>query len=338
MVYRQGRSLSRFHPGDLLSDDAVYFVRAAEANGGARAGSQYEALLQSACKRAAGDRLTCTTCHDAHGEPAPEQRVAFYRARCLSCHTSPALAVAHHPEQPDCASCHMPQRGTADISHEQVTDHDIERTPAHTGNRGTEEATLVAVGGFAAGDRELGLAYAQLAGRGQAKAAERALALLGRAEQREDADGTSAADSPLHANLGFLEQAAGKPLLARQEYMIALTADPYEAVALGNLAVLSAQAGDPLRAQHLRDRLVTADPTLPGAGLNLIRVECALGEAEAAQTVAHALLPFSPDNSELRGILEAGVCRSELKGSLKTKDNGASPFSRTNRADSTAAN
>jgi hypothetical protein len=31
-----------------------------------RATSQYEALLQSACKRASGDRMTCTTCHDPH--------------------------------------------------------------------------------------------------------------------------------------------------------------------------------------------------------------------------------------------------------------------------------
>ncbi len=128
-VYRPGRSLAQFRPGDTLSDFVVYFVRADQADGGRRASSQYEALLQSACKRASGDKLTCTTCHDPHSSPSPGERVAFFRAKCLNCHTSPALATTHHPEQPDCAACHMPRRSTTDISHEQETDHNIERIP-----------------------------------------------------------------------------------------------------------------------------------------------------------------------------------------------------------------
>ncbi|HLI76323.1 MAG TPA: hypothetical protein VKV02_05200, partial [Acidobacteriaceae bacterium] len=166
VVYRPGRTLAGFQPGDKLSDFAVYFVRASQAGGGQRASSQYEALLKSACKRASGDRLTCTTCHDPHGEPPAAERVAFYRGRCLACHTAPGMATAHHPEQPDCAVCHMASRKTADISHEQVTDHDIERVPAadRAGSRAwVKGEALVPVGEAAVGDRELGLAYAQRA-------------------------------------------------------------------------------------------------------------------------------------------------------------------------------
>ena len=56
VVYRPGRSLAQFRPGNTLSDFAVYFVRASQAGGGQRASSQFEALLKSACKRGAGDR------------------------------------------------------------------------------------------------------------------------------------------------------------------------------------------------------------------------------------------------------------------------------------------
>lgn len=162
MVQRTGKSLSRFQPGDDLADTAIYFVNASSPKSAGRASSQYEGLLRSACRRAVGDRLTCTTCHDPHSTPAPEQRVAFYRARCLQCHGGFAGATAamqqtpvkasepqsiseraalpapvakpfnpatHHPGQPDCAACHMPSRATSDISHEQNVDHDIEARP-----------------------------------------------------------------------------------------------------------------------------------------------------------------------------------------------------------------
>ena len=57
VVYRPGRSLAQFRPGDDLADTAIYFVRASQQSGGARATSQYEALLRSACKRAERRRV-----------------------------------------------------------------------------------------------------------------------------------------------------------------------------------------------------------------------------------------------------------------------------------------
>ncbi len=294
VVYREGQSLAQFRPGDLLSDYAVYFVKAWQASGGARANSQYEALLQSACKRASGDRLTCTTCHDAHGEPAPQQRAAYYRARCLQCHASPALALTHHPEQQDCASCHMPQRKTADISHEQLTDHDIERKPSHPAPRTSSDPTLVAVGSFAAGDRELGLAYAQLAERGEAKAAERALQLLQQAEQAQASQSSPDADSQLHLHLAFLEQTAGQTTQAEEEYARALAIEPYAPAALGNLATLSARSRDLVRAEHLLDRLVTTHPGQTAAGLNLIRSSAPVARTRLRKPLPMGCCPLRP--------------------------------------------
>ena len=123
-VVKHGRTVSGFQPGDNLFDDAVYFEDGRKAGPGGRATSQWESLLESACKRASGDRLTCTTCHDPHSSVSAEDRVGYYRSRCLTCHAG--LASRHHDKNPDCTSCHMPREETADIAHEQVTDHRIQ--------------------------------------------------------------------------------------------------------------------------------------------------------------------------------------------------------------------
>ena len=297
VVYRPGHSLAQFQPGNKLADFAVYFVRASQTGGGQRASSQYEAMLKSACKRGSGDRLTCTTCHDPHSDPSPGTRVAFYRAKCLGCHTSPTLATAHHPEQPDCATCHMPSRSTADISHEQVTDHDIERVPAHE-NEGSKRwvpgETLIPVGGATVGDRELGLAYTQRAQKGDRAAAARALQLLKKAEDN------GADDPAVHVNLGWLEQVAGDTRAARHEYALALQADPFSPSALVNRAVLDAGAGDTAEAVRLLDRLVRADPAQSVAGADLFKLECRAGETARAATLLETLRAVNPDAPELR--------------------------------------
>src|SRR6201996_441247 len=84
-----GRSLAGFLPGENLSDYVTHFVHSGELGPEGRATSQWEALLQSECKKKSGDRLTCTTCHDPHTSPSAEQRVAWFRGRCLTCHGEP---------------------------------------------------------------------------------------------------------------------------------------------------------------------------------------------------------------------------------------------------------
>ncbi len=304
VVYRPGRSLARFVPGDDLSEDAVYFVKESARDGGRRAASQYEALLRSACKAGSGDRLTCTTCHDPHSSPAPAERVSFFRQRCLSCHTGAAMATEHHPEQKDCATCHMPTRSTSDISHEQVTDHNIQRRPAEgiatlRGLDGGDD--LVAVGKVAVGDRELGLAYAQMAERGDRAAGEKALKLLGTAE------GAGQADTPVHVQLGFLAQISGDRTRARAEYEQALAGDAYESAALGDLAVIDASTGHAAESVRLLDRLFRADPSQTAAGMNLAFLECRLGQPAEAQAVLSRLAELNPDDPQLRVFRTTGV-------------------------------
>jgi predicted CXXCH cytochrome family protein len=303
VVYRPGKSLNQFTVGDDLANTAVYFVRSTGQAGGGRATSQYEALLQSACKRASGDKLTCITCHDPHGSPAPSERVAFYRARCLQCHTSPAMAQ-HHAEQPDCTHCHMPRLNTADISHEQLTDHNIQAKPRPSrDSTPTPQAieSLLPVGNTTFTDRELGLAYAQMAEHGFPGMDTRALQLL------SGAAGAGASDPEMNSRLGYLYQLAGKGDLARVYYRKVLEADPYQPSALANLAVMDAASGRVQEAIHLLDRLVSADPSRTTAGLNLAFIECSLGRSAESHALLERLEKLNPDDPQLRTFLEKGT-------------------------------
>lgn len=309
-IYRAEKSLAQFRAGENLSDFAVYFVRASAESGGNRATSQYEALLHSACKNASGDKLTCTTCHEPHSSPAPADRVNYFRSKCLSCHTGIQMATRHHPEQQDCAACHMPVRETSDISHEQRTDHNIQIWPSTAASglqlkniAGSDE--LVPVGGVPTGPRELGLAYAQLAERGDRLAGERALSLLSKAEQE------SASDAPVHTQVGLLEQMFGDQAAARKEYTDALSEDPYDATAMANLAVLDAASGRTAEAVSLLQRVIDADPSQLTAGLNLAFIECRIGDKKKALDTLTGLSRINPDDLAIRTFLTTGTYGGE---------------------------
>jgi predicted CXXCH cytochrome family protein len=297
-VVRQGRQLVEFSPGDNLFDYALFFVYQSENGSGGRATSQWEALLKSECKRKSGDRLTCTTCHDPHGSPSPQERVMFYRRRCLQCHSQVGFAENHHPQNPDCTECHMARPPSNDIAHEQVTDHWIKRRVTEARPPLATSGELEAVGGFAAGDRDLGLAYAQMAARGNQAAGVRAMGLLRGAEKQADAKG----DYEIHSQLGFLEQMAGKTQEAGDEYRLALAANAYDSLAAGNLALIEAGQRHYTEAAELWNSVFSHDPVQLRAGLNLAVVECGTGQRGAALATLDRLLLFAPDNERARAM------------------------------------
>jgi predicted CXXCH cytochrome family protein len=301
-IYRAGKSLAQFRAGDNLADYVTYFVRADEESGGGRASSQYEALLQSACKRASGDQLTCTTCHDPHSSPAPADRVSYFRSKCLTCHTGVQMATEHHPEQQDCAVCHMPTRRPVDISHDEATDHNIQRRPSTLRLMDRAESEqLVTVGNVPAGDRELGLAYSQLAEHGDQNAGEKALRFLLQAEK------DNGGDIQVHTQLGFLDQMAGDTMDARKEYADALAEDPNDATVMGNLAVLDAQAGHSAEAVNLLQRVVSADPSQMAAGLDLAFIECRIDDKARALEILSRLSRLNPDDPKLYKFVTSGI-------------------------------
>lgn len=304
-VIRNGREMQNFTPGDDLFDYALYFVYRGEDGSGGRASSQWEALLRSECKRMSGDRLTCTSCHDPHGSPVPEKKIAFYRQKCLQCHNTAGFAERHHPENADCTACHMARPPSNDIAHEQVTDHWIKKRISKERVPLASSGELQPVGGMIADDRDLGLAYAEMAARGNQQAGERAIPLLERAERTESG---ARHDHELHAQLGFLDQLSGKPAAAVEEYQMALEADPYCSLAAGDLALLKAGQHQYAEASRLWKRVFDHDPSQLGAGMNLAIVECGMGERGAALTTLDRIMEFSPDDDKAKAM--AGEIRS----------------------------
>jgi Flp pilus assembly protein TadD len=298
-VNHPGRSLADFHPGENLSEYVTHFVHSGELGPEGRATSQWEALLQSECKKKSGDRLTCTTCHDPHDSPPTEQRVSYFRTKCLTCHGEPSFVSKHHPDEPNCSGCHMPRQKSADVAHEQLTDHRIQRRPSQQVPGGGLDLTLV--GGGQPSDRDLGLAYFQFAKHGAQQSGRKAMSLLRRAER----EGDTQADPDLHRALGFLAHLSGDPLAATLEYQAALRANPQDSVAAADLAILDARAGEVKSAIPLLRGVSQNDPGETAASMDLAMIECAVGNAPAATIALKHLLEFSPDDGKARQMLAA---------------------------------
>ena len=126
-VPNPGRKLSDFLPGSPLED--TYTIYRNVMPEGMPAGdfkviSHVEQLAVSSCALNSGGRLWCATCHNPHEKLV--HSIAYYRSRCLSCHTE-NFPASHPARESDCLKCHMPQRSAKDGGHTVFTDHRIQR-------------------------------------------------------------------------------------------------------------------------------------------------------------------------------------------------------------------
>lgn len=295
-ITEPGKRLTDYRPGRKLSDYLATFVYEDAARKGLGAVSHVESLQSSACKRASGDALTCTTCHDPHREPGPAEKADYYRRRCLGCHAG--KAEGHHPRQPDCTACHMPKLDSADIGHTVVTDHRIPRRPLPRHSLAPPVGRrLVRYGGEPASDRDLGLAYAEISLRGDQQAGRKALRLLERALP-EDPE-----DPKLLTRLAYLQQARGHVDEAAGLYQRALGQDPDQAVAASNLAVVEARRGRMREALELWEHTFARNPQLGDLGIDLAMGLCAVGDAKDARDTLKRVLRHDPDRAAARRLL-----------------------------------
>ena len=298
-IERLHRLAYLFKPGDDLSDFVRYFVFANKQ--GTRAVSQFEALAKSGCKRASGDNMRCTTCHDPHSSPDEAKKLEYYRSKCIACH-GPAFAQKHHPENPNCIECHMPALSAKDISHTQVTDHRILRRPSSSVSSGQTFSTsslepFPATAETKDDVRDLALAYEALVERGDSSAVPEAERLLQEAT-RQDSN-----DAPVLAALGYIAQHRGNVENATRYYEAALRNDPEADEAATNLGVLEAKAGHLRRAVSLWQSVFQRAPWRSSVGVDIALGYCSAGRFDKAAAYVNRVLEFNPDFGVGRSLL-----------------------------------
>jgi predicted CXXCH cytochrome family protein len=285
-IARAGRMLTDFRPGERLSETMAVFVFANAANAARGAVSHVESLAVSACKRKSGDRMSCLSCHDPHEQPEPAARAGYYRGKCLQCHGT--LAADHHADRPDCTGCHMPRVESADIGHTAVTDHRILRDPSAVVATAAGDR-LIPFGGAAAGERELGLAYAEVALRGNARAANEARGLLERVVAQY------AKDPEVLTRLAWLNQQDQDVRRAETLYQEAVAVDPGQPVAATNLGVILAERGSMARALSIWRPAFALHPDASELGLDVALALCKSGNWKDAEDAVRTVLEHNPD-------------------------------------------
>lgn len=297
-VERAGNSALDYRPGQPISKYISYYVNAG-AKLTARGVSEVEQLNQSVCKRMSGDKMSCTSCHDPHFTPNEEQRAAFYRGKCLKCHSDPTFASNHHPENQDCTSCHLPRNGAANIVHVAWTDHRILRERESNAASPKEEkgVTLTPIFSPNATDRDLAMAYYQALLEGDRSSEAAAWKSL-RALQSGIAEDNAALDA-----LGVLSAERGDKVVAQKSFEQVLKLDSEDLTAESNLGILLARQGNLKEAIPLLQAAFNRNQDIAGLAMNLARVECMSGDSTAAQNTLKSALVYCPECEDMRRLL-----------------------------------
>ena len=280
-----------YRPGGRLSDDTLFFVWRAAPAALTSANSHFEELAASACKKAAGDRLWCSSCHDPHREPDNSGRITYYRARCLKCHESSVckenLAV-RRKRQDDCRACHMPQRPVRETEHAVFTDHSIPRRSPRAASASGAAPSLSPFWDTPITERDLGLAYA-MAAAGDPALRGRARELL---EKSEKKDGN---DVLVLTQLAQLYDAMGQEdrAMAFSERVVRL--DPSQAAITVNLGTYYMKRGRAEDAMRLWTAALTHNPSLTDARINLAVAQYRTGQPAAAEATLREALRYDPD-------------------------------------------
>jgi hypothetical protein len=272
-ILPRGREFGDYRPGLPLHLFLADFVNGAVGPKGTKFLGTVEQMTVSRCYQASKGpkQLGCISCHDPHQLPRPEEKVAYYRGRCLTCHTESSCRLSsakrRQKSEDNCIACHMPRTGS-EIVHVAVTDHRILRRPDSQDKSGRSPPSPNTLVPFQPQLREapdeetsrnLGLALASMLYEGPPapvarQFAEKALPLLEAALQQVNKDPPAwQAKGTALGILGRREEA-----LAAYERAVALAPQSESAlVAAGKLAL---DMGRPLTSRSYLERAIHVNP------------------------------------------------------------------------------
>ncbi len=301
-VPKAGKDDQSFHPGERLENVVSVFVRAGAASQ-LRVTSHVENLAASACKRASGDKLWCGTCHDPHFVPSKNEKAAYYRSKCLGCHTTSdcrAPSASRQANDDDCTACHMPRNPPSDIEHVVFTDHSIPRRRIAASAAPSPDADLVLYGGGKAGARDLGLAYAMVGLReDNAAYLDRAFQLLKDAA----AQGPTGADSLALAYLAQFYRDRRDDAHALPLYESSWRMDPAQSAVAAAIGAYWMQLKNVDQAVLFWNQALSISPALLLVRVNLAEALLRAGRSQEAQDVLRKALEFNPAFQPARDLL-----------------------------------
>lgn len=134
-VLQPGKTFQDFRPGQPLDRTLALLMPPPTRDAPPRNDllQHHFSMILSKCYRTSGGKLACTTCHDPHRQPSRDRAVAYYRGKCLVCHTESSCTASAAVRQQtiptdNCIECHMPKRDVTTISHASLTNHRITAT------------------------------------------------------------------------------------------------------------------------------------------------------------------------------------------------------------------
>jgi Flp pilus assembly protein TadD len=298
-VVRRGRALYDYRPGLPLSGFVSVYVRPPDEVDTRRAVSHVEQMRLSRCFRSSGGKMGCISCHDPHVLPAAEERVSWYRGRCLGCHQETSCTLAaderrrHNPAD-SCIDCHMPRGDSSNVAHTAVTDHRIVRRAGADADAPGGGLTLVAFHHDGGSARDLGLALDELLDRPLPEPQRRELARRA-CELLTPAADSAPDDLPAVDGLGHALHKDKRPHEALAVLEKVLARAPRRELTLQKAALAAMELGENERAAGYWRRLLEVNPhTWEGHGYlaQTLALSRQWGEAVVECRAALRLNPF----------------------------------------------
>ena len=331
-----GRRVSRpdlrsdeYRPGLPFYQFWSALVPAAES-GENRFASQAEQMHESRCYRASRGQLRCISCHDPHTSPPPEEKVAYFRDRCLECHADrgcslPVKLRLERKGSDDCTGCHMSQAHSSNNIHVATTNHRLPRRadeplqsaaagdapPRTDGKLVNFHRSLMNDQENAAAERDRGIALCREGRDG----ANSGLPLLGSAlAARPD-------DLPAWEAKAEALALLGRPEEGLAAYRVSLSQDPHRETALGGGAKLAFRLKRYPEAVSLWQQAIAINPWRSDYHAELALAQLKLRDWRSAAASCNEVLRLNPAFIDVRKWLircylnlgDTEAARSELQ-------------------------